>query len=71
MQKKIRSVRVHKAMSSIELGIRRRMLFDKMTWFCLIKGIHYRACVYPRMNRGVWKGCRQIEAEQYRQEKSW
>ena len=25
----------------------------------------------PRMNGGVWKGCRRIEAERYRQEKSW
>ena len=24
----------------------------------------------PRMNGSVWKGCRQIEAERYRQEKS-
>ena len=68
MQEKIRSVRVHKAVNSIELGLWRRMPFAQMT---LLWRKEYGECVCPRMNGGVWNGCRRIEAERYRQEKSW
>ena len=63
MQEKIWSVGVHRAVNSFELGLWWRMLFDQM--------MEYRGWVCPRINEGVWKGCRWIEAEWYRQEKRW
>ena len=64
MQEKIRIVEVHKAVSSTELGF---CSLSKWLKFWLKE---YGECVRPGMNGGVWVGCRRIEAERYRQEKS-